>query len=232
MNIPMIKVPTFTMTLPVSKEKIEYRPFLVKEEKLLILANESEDYESAIRAIGDVVRDCTFGKILLDDYSLADVQYAFLQIRGKSIGEEFSFYAICGGCKHKHVTTFHVDEFQLKHDVHDHKISLGSGVTLELKYPGLQHYGMLFDDETQEKVFEVIADCVVKIYTEEEVFLNTKDTRKEILEFIDNLTPVQFEKIENFFLDMPILYRRVDFTCEGCNQVNNLVIDSITSFFE
>lgn len=228
----MVKVPTFTMTLPVSQQQVEYRPFVVKEEKILILANESEDTGSVVRAIGDVVKECTFGKVILDDVSIADIQYAFLQIRGKSIGEEFNFYAICGECKHKHITTFNVNEFEMKNEAVDNKISLGGGVTVELKYPGLQHYAMLFETEDVDKIYEVVVDCITKIYTDEEVFVNNKEARNEVLEFINNLTPAQFEEIENFFLNMPILYKKVDFMCQGCNKLNNLVIDSITSFFE
>jgi len=231
MSIPTVKVPKFTATLPVSEESFEFRPFLVKEEKILLLANESDNIVSAVTAIGDIVEQCTFGKIKLENYCLADLQYAFLQIRGKSIGEEFSFYRICGECKHKHLTEMHVDDFEVTEKISNNIIILEDGTRIELKYPGLHHYGILFDDDTPGAIFEVVADCILKIYNEEEVFENTSELKKEVLEFIDNLTAKDFEKFEDFFTGMPVLYKSFQFVCEGCGSENKLVVDSVTNFF-
>lgn len=228
----MVKVPTFTMTLPVSKETITYRPFLVKEEKVLILANESDDMSTVINAIDDVTKNCTDHKVGIETHCMADVQYAFLQIRGKSIGEDFTFYSVCGECQHKHVTTMRVDEFEVEEGTKNNVIVLDGGLKVELKYPGLQHYALLFDTEDESKVYEVVAECIVKIYNEEEVFVNTTETTKDMLEFLDGLTPAQFEQFEKFFVDMPVLFKRFTFTCENCNVENKLTIDGITSFFD
>lgn len=229
----MVKVPKFSMTLPVSKEEMEYRPFLVKEEKLLVLANEASDVETALRAIGDVVENCTFGKVQLEKYCLADMQYAFLQIRGKSIGSDINFYLICGECGHRHLTSVAVDEFETKMPKKLETVfSLDGDIRVEMKYPNLSHYTKLFDDPSETAVFDVVSECIVKIFNEEEVFENSKETRKEVREFLDNLTPEQFEKFEEFFVNMPVLYKELKFTCSSCSKDNMLIVDSIQNFFD
>ena len=232
MNIPIVKVPKFTATLPISKEVFEYRPFLVKEEKILLMANESNEMSTIMSAIGDVVEQCTYGKIKVDSYCLADLQYVFLQIRGKSIGENFAFYKICGECGYKHITEMHVNDFEVTEKIVNNIVTLEGGTKVELKYPGLQHYGLLFEDESTEAIFNVVADCIVKIYDEEEVFENSPEVRNDVLDFIDNLTSKEFEKFEEFFTNMPVLFKKFDFVCEGCGVSNSLLVDSITNFFE
>lgn len=231
MSIPMVKVPKFIATLPVSKETFEFRPFLVKEEKILLMANESNSVSNVMSAIGDIVEQCTFGVVKIETHCLADLQYAFLQIRGKSIGEEFSFYKICGDCGHKEITHMNIDDFEILETKQNNPIQLSDGTRVELKYPGLQHYSFLFEDDSTEAIFKVIVDCIIKIYNEEEVFENSPDVKNDVLEFLDNLTAKEFEKFEEFFTNMPILYKNFEFSCEGCGAENKLVVDSITNFF-
>lgn len=229
----MVKVPTFSMTLPVSKEVIDYRPFLVKEEKLLVLASEANEVESALRAIGDIVENCTFGKVKLEKYCLADMQYAFLQIRGKSIGSEINFYLICGVCGQKHLTSISVEDFGVKMSKKlETTFSLDGNIQVEMKYPNLLHYTKLFNSPDESAVFDVVADCVSKIFNEEEVFENTKESLSEVREFLDNLTPEQFEKFEEFFVNMPVLFKELNFTCVQCETSNTLIVDGIQNFFE
>ena len=233
MNIPVVKVPTFTMTLPVSGETIDFRPFLVKEEKLLLLAKETETIGASIGAIVDIVENCTFDKLKVDDYCLADVQYAFLQIRGKSVGEEIDLYLICGICGHKHLSNISIADFTLSTTTKTNKIlEIDNAVKVELSYPKIQHYISLFDTPGDDAVYDVIVECIKKIYTDDEMFVNTKETYGEVRTFIDNLTPDQFEKFEQFFIHMPILRKKIEFTCDSCEKPNTLIIDSITNFFE
>lgn len=233
MNIPVVKVPTFTMTLPVSGETIDFRPFLVKEEKLLLLAKETETIGASIGAIVDIVENCTFDKLKVDDYCLADVQYAFLQIRGKSVGEEIDLYLICGICGHKHLSNISIADFTLSTTTKTNKIlEIDNAVKVELSYPKIQHYISLFDTPGDNAVYDVIVECISKIYTDDEMFVNTKETYNEVRTFIDNLTPDQFEKFEQFFIHMPILNKKIEFICGGCEKPNTLIIDSITNFFE
>ena len=232
MNIPVVKVPTFTMTLPVSGETIDFRPFLVKEEKILLLAKETNTMEAAIHSIVDIVETCTFNKMKVDDYSLADTQYAFLQIRGKSIGEEIELYLMCGECSHKHPSTISIIDFTVSTTPKTNKlIEVDSTVKVELSYPKIQHYVSLFETDNDDAVYDVVVECIKKIYTDDEMFVNTKETYGEVRTFIDNLTPDQFEKFEEFFTHMPILHKKLEFICSTCETPNIIVVDSITNFF-
>jgi len=235
MNIPMIKVPKFTMTLPVSGDVIEFRPFVVKEEKILILANETDDINESLRAVADVIEQCTFDRMKIENYCLADMQYAFLEIRGKSIGTELSLMMVCGECGAKHPKTFFHKDFQVVKQNVDKVINIDGEIKVELQYPGLQHYAMMFDKDTEESTFEsvynMIVSCIVKIYDNEEVFINDTTKHNQVRDFVDNLTPEQFEKFEQFFLAMPIMIKREEFTCSECNAPNVLIVDTLKSFF-
>lgn len=235
MNIPMIKVPKFTMTLPISGDVIEFRPFVVKEEKILILANDTDDIKESLRAVADVIEQCTFGKMKIEHYCLADMQYAFLEIRGKSIGTELSLMMVCGECGAKHPKTFFHEDFEVVKQNVDKIINIGDDIKVELTYPGLQHYAMLFsteeDENTFETVYNMVVSCITKIYDSEEVFVNDPSKHEQVREFVDQLTPEQFEKFEQFFLAMPIMIKREEFTCSECSASNVLVVDTLKSFF-
>jgi hypothetical protein len=233
MKIPTVKVPKFTTTLPVSGEKIEFRPFLVKEEKLLLLASESSDTDSAVNAISDIVESCTNSKVKSSEYCLADVQWLFLQIRGKSIGEEVNVYLLCGECGAKHLKTMSLKDFSvaLPKDPNGHIIKVDDVVQVELKYPTIFHYNYLFENKNENDVYKVVADCIVKIYNEDEVFVNEGTSDKELLEFIENLTSEQFEKFEQFFVQMPVLTKVENFVCTKCETSNKFQVNSIEHFF-
>jgi len=232
MAIPMVKVPKFTTTLPVSGEKVEFRPFLVKEEKLLLLATESTETEAAVNAMADIVESCTYGKIKVADYSLADTQWLFLQIRGKSIGEEVNVYLICGECGSKHLKTILLSDFEVTlPEKSQHLIDIDGNVKVELKYPTLYHYNFLFENKDETAVYQVVSDCIKKIYSEDEVFVNDGNSDAELREFVENLTAEQFEKFEEFFINMPVMLKETNFICTKCEKPNKLLINSIEHFF-
>ena len=231
MNIPMIKVPKFTTTLPYSGEKIEFRPFLVKEEKVLLLANESEKTEDAVQALKDIIEACTFNKVQISNYCLADMQWLFLQIRGKSIGEEIDVYLICGECEAKQLHTMNVSEFETVVTPASNLISIDGATKVELKYPTLEHYAALYETDSEETIYKIVANCITKIYNEDEVFVNEGDNELELLEFIDNLTPEQFAPFEKFFKNMPVLHKKVVYACKKCETENTLTVDGINHFF-
>lgn len=232
MSIPVVKVPTFTTTLPVSGEKVDFRPFLVKEEKILLLASESDDNADIVNAMSELIESCTFGKVEPSKYSLADLQWLFLQIRGKSISEEIDFRVICGECNHAQSYTINVDEWETRLiDPKEKILKLDSEVTVEMRYPSLKHYAALFDTNDDFAVYGVIADCIVKIYNSDEVFENDGKSHQDIYQFLDNLTPDQFEPFEDFFTSMPILVKEINYNCQKCQTPNELMVDSIRSFF-
>jgi len=232
MAIPMVKVPKFTTTLPVSGEVVEFRPFLVKEEKLLLLASESNENNMAVSAISDIVENCTFGKIKSTEYAMADVQWMFMKIRSKSIGEEVNLYLICGQCDHKILKTMSIDDFEVRFNENkDRVINIDSTIRVELKYPTIHHYDRLFDTTEEDAVYDVVADCISKIYSDEEVFVNDGNSHQELREFIDNLTAEQFESFEEFFETMPVLFKEVNFKCVKCEVENSLVVNTVQHFF-
>jgi len=233
MNIPAVKVPTFKMTLPFSKKEITYRPYVVKEEKILIMANESKHVNSMIDAMCDVVTSCTFGAIDAANAPLFEVQYAFLQIRGKSQGETLEFYAICGECKDQKAVEIDVTEFTLKTTPgHTHKIELSDGVHVIMRYPTLSLFNDLYETRDENVIYDVVAKCISSIYSAEETFENDGTDLDEFRTFIDNMTPEQFEKFEEFFVTMPILLYTTTYDCQKCTIPNTLTIDGITHFFE
>lgn len=231
MNIPLVKVPSYTMKL--LDREIKYRPFLVKEQKILLLANESEDKELILQTVGDIVRECTFGAIDIESAPMFEVQQAFLMIRGKSVGEVMEFYSVCGACDHRIPTSLSVNDFSLKTTPgHTNKIILDNDFSVTMRYPTFKHFAMLFGEESEDAVYQVIAECIHEVFTNDEVFINTNETKKEIREFLDNLTVQQLEKLENFFITMPLLQHRIEFICPKCQKENILMVDGISNFFE
>lgn len=232
MNIPMVKVPTYTMTLPFSKTEVKFRPYVVKEEKILIMARESDNNESMIQAVGDIVRECTFGAVDIEKAPMFDVQYAFLQIRGKSIGEKFDFNVTCGGCKKVIPISVGVDEFTLAITPgHVNKIQLDENFTIVMKYPSIKSFIKLYFDDNEQAIYDVVADCIETIYTDDEVYQNDGTDRKMFLDFLENLTVQQFEMLERFFITMPILQKDITFECPHCSEKNRTLINGVSNFF-
>jgi len=233
MNIPLVKVPTFKMTLPFTQREVKYRPYVVKEEKILIMASESETAQDMVNAVGDVVKSCTFGAVDYERDPLFEVQYAFLQIRGKSQGEVLEFYSVCGKCKDKMPVNLNVSEFTLKTtEGHTYKISLPENVNVIMRYPTLKLYRDLYETEDENVIYDVVAACIETIYNEDETFVNDGTESAEFRKFIDNLTPEQFEQFERFFVTMPVLIFTLKYNCSKCEEPNTLTIDGINHFFE
>jgi len=228
--IPQVKVPTFSITLPVSKEKVEFRPFLVKEEKILLLAKDSKEPKDIARVIKDVVESCMFGKVDTSKICLADLQYAFMQIRGKSIGEQLELTLLCGNCKTRHQHQFSVDDFEVTNLEINNTIQMGD-VTVKMILPTIEHYMEMNMVENVEDVFSVLASCIEKIYSDEEVFENSPDNKEDLLDFLNSLPSVEFNKIQDYFKNMPLLYKDMSFTCASCETPNTVRVDSLNNFF-
>ena len=240
MKIPTIKVPTYTMTLPDTTDPIKYRPFLVKEEKVLINAieqisgekNETSKLLEFIDAIGSVVSDCTDGKIDVEMAPMFDVQYAFLQIRGKSIGETSEVYLTCPTCGYRLAKSIHVNDFVMKHQTgHTKDIDLGDGTVITMRYPTMHHYVSLFTDDNEQSVYQVVSECIDKIVDPEQVFINDGSDKAGMLELVNNMTPEKFEKLEKFFETMPVLAHTINYTCAKCQAENSVTVDGIRNFF-
>ena len=238
MPLPKIVTPTYHLTLPSNDQKISYRPFLVKEEKLLILALETEDIKEISNGIKTVLKSCIQTKnVKVESLPTFDIEYLFLNIRAKSVGEDIEVNIISPDDGVTPVpVTISVDDIQVKRsDDHNKIVNLGSGLFMEMKYPSLDEFiKNNFDfnnDPNMDKSFELIASCIDKIYNEEEVWATADVTSKELNEFLDGMNSSQFKQIEKFFETMPKLSHEVEIVNPKTNVKSKVVLEGLASFF-
>ena len=238
MPLPKIATPTYSMVLPSTEKEINYRPFLVKEEKLLVLALESEDTKQITTAIKAVLKSCVQTKgIKVESLPTFDIEYLFLNIRGKSVGETIDVNIICPDDEKTSVKVeIDLDDIKVqKTENHTNKVQLDKNLMMELKYPSLDEFiknNFDFKDENaMEQSFKLIASCIDKIYTDEEIWVAGDCTRKEITEFRESMHSQQFKKIEEFFTSMPKLSHTIKVKNPNTKVESEVVLEGLASFF-
>lgn len=245
MALPKINSPIFELTLPSTGKEIKYRPFLVKEQKLLLMALESKEQKEMLRAIKQIINNCSVDKIDVDELPMFDLEYFFIRLRAKSVGEEIELRVMHPNGKNKdgeaceHVTNITVDLTAIeveKEEGHDRKIVLdeGSKIGICLKYPtmAIADKVQLADQQTQiDVILNLVADSVDYIFDSENVYPAKESSRKEILEFINNLSQEQFEKLTNFFNTMPKLKHTLKWKCIACGCQESVTLEGMASFF-
>ena len=238
MPLPKIATPTYELELPSSGETIKYRPFLVKEEKLLVIALESEDNKQITTAIKAVLKSCILSKgIKVDTLPTFDIEYLFLNIRGKSVGEELEVNVYCPDDNETQVpVTINLDDIQVqKNEDHTNKIKIDESVMMEMRYPSLEQFiknNFDFDDKNaMDQSFDLIAACIGKIYTEEEVWSTADCSKKEVKEFLESMNSNQFKDIEKFFETMPKLSHKIKVTNPKTKVESDVVLEGLASFF-
>ena len=238
MPLPTIATPTYELELPSSEKKIKYRPFLVKEEKLLVLALESEDTKEISNAIKAVLKSCIQTRgVKVEQLPTFDIEFLFLHIRGKSVGEELEVSLIAPDDGVTAVPVkINIDDIKIKREEgHDKQIKLDDNLLMEMKYPSLDQFiknNFDFDDDASiDKSFEVIASCIDKIYNEEEVWSTSDCTKKELMGFLDQMNTMQFKLIEKFFETMPKLSHTVKLKNPETKVESEVVIEGLASFF-
>ncbi len=238
MPLPTIATPTYELELPSSGKKIKYRPFLVKEEKLLVLALESEDTKEISTAIKAVLKNCIQTRgIKVEHLPTFDIEFLFLNIRGKSVGEEIELNLIAPDDEVTPVpVTIDIDDIKIqKPEGHTNQIKLDNNLMMEMKYPSLNEFiKNNFDfegDPGMEESFELIASCIEKIYNEEEVWSTSDCTKKEIVDFLEQMNSKQFKEIETFFTTMPKLSHEVEVTNPKTKVKSTVVLEGLSSFF-
>ena len=240
MPLPTIETPTYELKLPSSNKKIKYRPFLVKEEKILILALESRDENEITNAVTDVLKKCILTKgIDVDNLPTFDIEYVFLNIRAKSIGEDIKMNVTCPDDGETKVpVTIYVDEIKVQKQK-DHKIDivLDDKMTLRMKYPSLNqfvdnNFNTSDEPESQvQKTFKVVADCMDTVYTKEDAW-DVKDySPQERLDFVEKLSSKQYKLIEKFFQTMPKLSHTIEVINPNTKQKNSVVLEGLADFF-
>ena len=238
MPLPKIATPTYSLVLPSTEKEISYRPFLVKEEKLLVLALESEDTKQITTAIKAVIKSCIQTKgIKVELLPTFDIEYLFLNIRGKSVGESLDVNIICPDDGKTNVpVTIDLDDIKvIKTEGHSNIVKLDDSLMMELKYPSLDEFiknNFDFKDENaMEQSFKLIASSIDKIYNEEEVWVAADCTKKEINEFLESMNSSQFKKIEEFFTTMPKLSHTIKVTNPNTKVESEVVLEGLASFF-
>ena len=238
MPLPKIATPTYELVLPSTDQTIQFRPFLVKEEKLLVLALESEDNKQITTAIKSVLKNCVLTKgIKVEQLPTFDIEFLFLNIRGKSVGEELEVNIVCPDDEKTQVTVdIILDDIQVqKNEEHNKQIKLDENLMMEMKYPSLDQFiknNFDFNEKNQmDQSFQLIASCIDKIYSEEEVWATADCTKKEVNDFLEQMNSGQFKLIETFFETMPKLSHTIKITNPKTKVESDVVLEGLASFF-
>jgi len=237
MPLPKIATPTYELVLPSSGRKIKYRPFLVKEEKILIIALESQDQKQIANAIKSILSACILTRgTKVDKLSTFDIEYLFLNVRGKSVGEQIEVMVTCPDDGKTQVpTSINIDSIKVeKSDDHKTDIKLDDTYTLRMRYPSLNEFIKTNFTATDMKVddtFELIASCIDQVYSEEESWTQNDCTKKELTEFLEQLNSSQFKEIEQFFDTMPKLSHKVKVINPNTNVESEIVLEGLQNFF-
>ena len=237
MPLPKIATPTYELVIPSTKKKIKYRPFLVKEEKVLIIAMESEDSSTIASAVKDVISGCILTRgVKVEELATFDIEYLFLNIRGKSVGEDVEVMITCpddGETKVPAVIT--LDEIKVQFDEnHSRDIKLDDTLTMRLKYPSMSEFiqsNFTVNDIDVDDTFKIIMSCIEQIYSEEESWSAKDCTEKELKDFVEQLSSKQFQEVEKFFTTMPKLSHTIKVTNPNTGVVNDVVLEGLASFF-
>ena len=236
--LPKISTPTYELELPSTGQTIKYRPFLVREEKVLVLALESEDTKQITSSIKTVIKNCIETKgIKVESLPTFDIEYLFLNIRAKSVGEEIEVNIICPDDGETQVPVkIDIDSIKVqKNPDHNKKIKVDDSIMMEMKYPSLDQFiKNNFDfssDNTIDQSFDLISSCIDKIYTEDEVWSASDVTKKELIDFLDQMNSFQFKQIEEFFETMPKLSHTIKVKNPKTEVESEVVLEGLSSFF-
>ena len=240
MPLPTIATPTYELTLPSTGKKVKYRPFLVKEEKILILALDSKNQFDITNSVKDVLKKCVLTRgVKIDELPTFDIEFLFLNIRAKSIGEDINLIVTCPDDRKTEVpVTIYVDEIEvIKSKEHNKDITLDKDMTLRMKYPSLNQFiENNFDTEdnpetTVNKTFQLVADCMETVFTKEDAWDSNDYSPEERMQFIEQLSSKQFKEVEKFFATMPKLSHTIEVTNPNTKKKSNIVLEGLADFF-
>ena len=239
MPLPKITTAEYELKLPSSGKTIKYRPFLVREEKILILSLESEDRKQITSAVKQVLKECVLTKgIKVDQLPSFDIEYLFLNVRSKSVGETIDLVVTCGDDGTTEVpVTVPIDEIKVtKSDDHSQDIELSDGYKVRMKYPSLSqfienNFSEVDSDDLVEKSFDMVASTIDMVYNDEEMFSAAECTKKELKDWVETLTSAQFQKIEKFFETMPKLTHTLKVVNPNTKKENTVVLEGLSDFF-
>lgn len=236
MALPKInELPSYELVVPSTKQKVNYRPFLVKEQKILMMALETQDEKAILKAIVDTIESCVTDHIDTNSLATFDIEYIFTQIRGKSVGETATVNLKCVKCEQDTEVTIPLDEVKIDLGKNNNKIQLNDQYTVIMKYPNYQAILLAPEDKMgdslTEAILELVVMCMDKLQTEEDQVAFADETRESIVEFLESLNTAQFEKLVNFVNNLPKLTHKVDYKCDHCQHENKIVLQGIQDFF-
>ena len=238
MPLPKISTPTYELVLPSTGKKVKYRPFLVREEKILILALESENTKQITTAIKSILKECISTRgVKVDDLPTFDIEYLFLNIRGKSVGEALELMVTCPDDGETQVPVkIFIDEIEVQKDSkHTQDIKLDDTLTLRMKYPSLNEFIQnnfdFNEDDSVDASFNIISSCIDQVYNEDESWAASDCTNKELKEWVETLNTNQFKEVESFFTTMPKLSHTVKVKNPKTKVESDITLEGLTSFF-
>lgn len=248
MGLPKIAVPEYSLKLPSNGKEVKYRPFLVKEEKILLIAMESEDEKEMLNATKNVIKNCVFGDIDIDNLPTFDIEYIFLWLRGKAKGEEINLNYKCPQCQNEIPVSFNIEDVEVKkQEEHTNKIEITENLGVVMKYPNMAlqvKMDNIKDEKEIDKIFKTVLLCMDYIYDTENTYSSKDHTENELIDFLESLTDEQFQKVAKFFETMPKLKHEVKLECKNkvkgegkkkdkiCGYKEELVLEGLQSFFE
>lgn len=239
MALPKIDVPTFKLTLPISKKEIRYRPFLVKEQKILLMAMETNEKEIIQDNIKQILSNCLLDEIDIDSFPMIDIEYYFLHLRAKSVGElvesKYKCENVVNGdtCNNVMDTKFNILDVQVEYpEKVEDIIKLTPTVGIKLKYPNFDVVERIQElDSVTDAAFELIVDCIEYIFDDDAMYYPHETSKEEMIEFLESLTKDQFDKIEKFVNNMPKLKKTIEVKCSKCGFEHKIDVEGLDNFF-
>lgn len=240
MALPVLNSSRYTTVIPSTGQEIEYRPFLVKEEKILMVAMESKDQKMMLKALKDILKSCVFSELNIDELASFDLEQLFLKLRSKSVGETVEVNIKCKKCEAQHPTVINVEEIEMSNLDNEKMIMLTDDIGVTLKYPSLGLLEKLKVDKDIEqlsgkeqlKIMEVmLGACLDTVFDSDNVWPTSDQSEKEVQEFIEGLNSEQFSKLSTWFNNIPALVHTVKFVCKSCEEKNEIELRGLASFF-
>ena len=231
MALPILEANRYTCELPISKQEVEYRPFLVKEQKHLLIAGESEDPKVINKSVIDLIQACVYTEIDLKKIPISDVEYLFVQIRIKSAGETSTVTMPCTKCEERTQIEVDLSKLEMNMTVPEPHIKLNDKMGLYMTYPNMIGVDVNSNMGEAEQIFGLVASCIESIYDGDEVYTKDDMDPKELGEFVDSMNTDQFAELNEYMTNIPRLEHKLSFECETCNTHNETVLSGLTDFF-
>ena len=243
--LPKIDVPVYETTLISTGKTVKFRPFLVKEQKLFLMASQSDDQAEMIRAVKQVLNNCLVSKIDIEELPTFDLENLFMNLRAKSVSEVINLRYTCNNDvpsedgenkKCGTVTSFDVNLLDIKPVIekeHSKKIEISKKLGVMMKYPTMKMLENIknFNENNIEETINIITDCIDYVYDEDQMYYAKDNTKEELVEFIENLQADDMTKIQNFFVTMPKIKKQLDFKCKKCGYEDKIIVEGLQNFF-